>query len=120
MSSTERTFEVLGANFAAKHWPNAEGYPTLALHGWLDNANTFDLLAPALPELNIVGLDFAGHGRSDHRPPGVHYPSLLDVPDVLAVADSLGWTTATSQSTESVSECGNDGRSRHPGHRPEP
>ncbi len=93
MSSTERTFEVLGANFAAKHWPNAEGYPTLALHGWLDNANTFDLLAPALPELNIVGLDFAGHGRSDHRPPGVHYHSLLDVQDVLAVADQLGWTT---------------------------
>ncbi|MDG2276929.1 MAG: alpha/beta fold hydrolase [Pseudomonadales bacterium] len=93
MSSTEQTFNVLGANFAAKHWHNSVGYPTFALHGWLDNANTFDLLAPSLAELDILALDFAGHGRSDHRPQGVHYHSLFDIQDILAIADQLGWTT---------------------------
>ena len=93
MSSTEQTFNVLGANFAAKHWHNSRGYPTFALHGWLDNANTFDLLAPSLAELDILALDFAGHGRSDHRPQGIHYHSLFDIQDILAIADQLGWAT---------------------------
>jgi len=96
MGSTNRQgeaieFEVFGRRLAAKAWGNAEGTPTLALHGWLDNANTFDRLAPRLPELNLVALDFAGHGLSDHRPPGVHYHSFTDIQDVMAVADVLGW-----------------------------
>ncbi|MEZ5557773.1 MAG: alpha/beta hydrolase [Pseudomonadales bacterium] len=78
---------------AAKLWGDPDGPPTIALHGWLDNANTFDRLAPLLPELNLVALDFAGHGLSDHRPPGVHYHSFTDMQDVLAVADQLGWRT---------------------------
>jgi len=61
------------------------------LHGWLDNANTFDRLAPLLPELNLVALDFAGHGLSDHRPEGVHYQTLLDMQELLSIADQLGW-----------------------------
>jgi pimeloyl-ACP methyl ester carboxylesterase len=84
-------FEVFGRCIAAKRWGNADGEPTIALHGWLDNANTFDRLAPFLPELNLVALDFAGHGLSDHRPAGVHYQSLDDIQDVLAVAQQLGW-----------------------------
>jgi pimeloyl-ACP methyl ester carboxylesterase len=75
----------------AKRWEAVEGYPTLAVHGWLDNASSFDVLAPALPELDIVALDLAGHGHSDHRPPGVHYLNYYDAQDVLAVANALGW-----------------------------
>lgn len=82
---------MTGLTLAGKHWENSDGLPTLALHGWLDNANTFDRLAPYLNELNLVALDFAGHGRSDHRPPGVHYSTLLDIQDVLGVANRLGW-----------------------------
>jgi len=76
---------------AAKRWGDPVGQPVLALHGWLDNANTFDRLAPLLPELNLVALDFAGHGHSEHRPPGVHYHSFTDIQDVMAVAQQLGW-----------------------------
>jgi pimeloyl-ACP methyl ester carboxylesterase len=86
-----RTFEVVGSTLAALQWGEENGTPTFALHGWLDNANTFNRLAPLLPELNLVALDFAGHGLSSHRPPGVHYHPLLDIQDVLAVADQLGW-----------------------------
>ncbi len=87
----ECSFDVLGLKLCAKQWGNPEGEPTIALHGWLDNANTFDRLAPLLSELNIIALDFAGHGMSDHRAEGVHYHPLYDIQDVLAVANTLNW-----------------------------
>ena len=68
-----------------------DGQPVIALHGWLDNANSFARLAPRLKGLRIVALDLAGHGHSSHRPPGAGY-SLPDyVHDVLQVAEQLGW-----------------------------
>ncbi|MCB1685409.1 MAG: alpha/beta hydrolase [Pseudomonadales bacterium] len=84
-------FRIFERRIAAKLWGDPRGQPTFALHGWLDNANTFDRLAPLLPELNLVALDFAGHGFSDHRPPGVHYHSFTDIQDVMAIAGELGW-----------------------------
>ena len=87
----ETSFDVHGLRLTAKTWGDPNGAPTLALHGWLDNANTFDALAPLLPELNLVAPDFAGHGFSSHRAPGVHYTSMADVQDALAIADALGW-----------------------------
>lgn len=83
--------EVFGRTLAAKRWGDPHGPKCLALHGWLDNANTFDRLAPQLPELNLVALDFAGHGYSDHRPAGAHYHQIDDVQDVIAAAQVLGW-----------------------------
>ena len=68
-----------------------DGLPVLALHGWLDNANSFARLAPQLHGLRIVALDLAGHGHSAHRPLGASY-SLWDYAfDVLSVAEQLGW-----------------------------
>lgn len=68
-----------------------DGIPVIALHGWLDNANSFARLAPRLSGLRIMALDFAGHGHSDHRPQGAGY-SLADYAfDVLCVAEQLGW-----------------------------
>ncbi len=87
----EIEFIVNAAKIAGKAWGDASGPPTFMLHGWLDNANTFDRLAPLLPELNLVALDFAGHGRSDHRPPGIHYEWVLDMQEVMAISRQLGW-----------------------------
>jgi pimeloyl-ACP methyl ester carboxylesterase len=87
----EMSFDVHGLRLTAKAWGDPNGMPTLALHGWLDNANTFDALAPLMPELNLVAPDFAGHGFSSHRAQGVHYTSLADVQDALAIANALGW-----------------------------
>ena len=68
-----------------------DGLPVIALHGWLDNANSFARLAPKLKGLRIVALDLAGHGHSAHRPLGAGY-SLWDYAfDVLCVAEQLGW-----------------------------
>jgi len=68
-----------------------DGQPVIALHGWLDNANSFARLAPQLKGLRIVALDLAGHGHSDHRPLGVGYTLWDYVHDVLHVAEQLGW-----------------------------
>ncbi|MDA0978681.1 MAG: alpha/beta hydrolase [Proteobacteria bacterium] len=90
-TGTEIEFDVLGLRLCAKQWGDPNGEPVIGLHGWLDNANTFDRLAPLLPEVNLIALDFAGHGRSAHRAPGVHYHPLYDIQDVLAVANCLNW-----------------------------
>ncbi len=87
----ELEFHLHGRLLTAKRWRAPSGRPTLALHGWLDNANSFDVLAPMLPELDIVALDFAGHGLSHHRQPGVNYLGVLDVQDAIGVAGLLGW-----------------------------
>ena len=68
-----------------------DGVPVIALHGWLDNANSFARLAPKLTGLRIVALDMAGHGHSAHRPTGAGYALWDYVYDVLQVAEQLGW-----------------------------
>jgi pimeloyl-ACP methyl ester carboxylesterase len=87
----ENRFPLPGYELAAKQWGAENGIPTLALHGWLDNAGSFDLLAPLLPELNIVALDSAGHGLSGFRSIDANYTLIEEVEDCLRVADQLGW-----------------------------
>jgi pimeloyl-ACP methyl ester carboxylesterase len=85
--------EIKTAHFryAVKRWGNPKGLKILALHGWLDNAATFDHLAPLLPEVELVALDFPGHGYSAHKPRGVKYHYLDYITDVVNVADALKW-----------------------------
>lgn len=64
----------------------------LALHGWLDSAATFELLVPHLPDdMRIVAIDFTGHGKSSHGPPGTSYSFVDYAVEVLQVANELGW-----------------------------
>jgi len=77
---------------AGRAWGESGLPPLLALHGWLDNASSFDRLAPLLCERYfVVALDLPGHGRSDWRPPGVWYHYVDYLSDVLAAANALGW-----------------------------
>lgn len=76
---------------AAHLFGPADGLPVIALHGWLDNANSFARLAPQLEGLRIVALDLAGHGYSEHRPTGAGYALADYAHDVLRVAEQLGW-----------------------------
>ena len=63
----------------------------IALHGWLDNAASFLPLLPHLPELDLLLLDFPGHGHSAHLPPGAEYGLATHLHAVLDAADALGW-----------------------------
>ena len=56
---------------------NPSGHLWIGLHGWLDNAATWQSLAPHLPEdVRLVALDLPGHGQSDGVPLGLHYHEL--------------------------------------------
>jgi pimeloyl-ACP methyl ester carboxylesterase len=83
--------ELPHLRLAALEWGDGDGEPVLALHGWLDNAASFAALAPLLRGLHVVALDQPGHGRSQHRPPGVVHHFVDWVPEVAAAADALGW-----------------------------
>ncbi|MFO1258264.1 MAG: alpha/beta hydrolase [Gammaproteobacteria bacterium] len=92
MTPREISIPLPGLTLAAKVWGDPSGLPTLALHGWLDNASSFDGIAPHLKNLHLVCLDLPGHGLSDHKPVGT-YLHLIDVAiDVIQVADALGWS----------------------------
>ncbi|KAM5148833.1 serine hydrolase-like protein 2 [Mantella aurantiaca] len=88
----ELRFKVPWGHLAAKAWGPCEGRPILCLHGWLDNANTFDRLIPLLPQdYHYVALDFSGHGQSAHLPQGLRYQHLDYVTDIHRVVTALGW-----------------------------
>lgn len=83
----ERRFEGWGETLTGWYHPGS-GTPLLALHGWLDNANSFAPLAhQGLSPM--LALDFAGHGCSDHRPPGAATHFVDHVRDVERVAAKL-------------------------------
>jgi pimeloyl-ACP methyl ester carboxylesterase len=88
----EREFELPGLVLAAKEWGASGQRPVMALHGWLDNAGSFDLLAPLLDGCHVVAVDSAGHGASASRSPDSAYNIWQDVGDVAEIADQLGWT----------------------------
>lgn len=83
------------ATLTAKRWGDASKPPLLALHGWLDNAGSFDFLAPLLADdWQVVALDLRGHGRSSHIAPGTwyHYVDYFD--ELRGVFDHFGWAKA--------------------------
>jgi pimeloyl-ACP methyl ester carboxylesterase len=87
----EATFEIRGLKIAAVLHNDPNGIPTIALHGWLDNAASFERLAPLLPKQYIVALDLPGHGLSDHVSSNVIIHVIDYCTYVLQVAQALGW-----------------------------
>ncbi|GAA3954876.1 alpha/beta hydrolase [Allohahella marinimesophila] len=68
----------------------------LALHGWLDNAESFHRIAPLLAEdADVLAIDLPGHGLSDHRPPGSSYHVVDNVQTLDVVVD---WLTDAASS----------------------
>jgi len=87
----EERLSVGWGELAITRFGDPAGKKLLCLHGWMDNAASFEPLARSLPQFEWVALDSAGHGASDHRPaPGRYYLTdyFLDIDPVL---DALGW-----------------------------
>jgi pimeloyl-ACP methyl ester carboxylesterase len=89
-----------GLQLAAQRWKSSNTTTTsslktrniLMLHGWMDNSQSFALLAPRLLEttkqqVDIVALDFPGHGHSAHK--SVQSPPLVIADTVFYVAEAL-------------------------------
>ncbi len=91
MKPVVQTIKIPGLAINARIWGDDKGLPVLAMHGWLDNAATFDLLAPLLPELHLVSIDLPGHGFSDHLPLCSSYHFVDIALQMFHVADALGW-----------------------------
>lgn len=93
--SRERSFELPAYTIAALEWGEPSRLPLIALHGWLDNAGTFDLLAPRLvdvgPGCHLLALDAAGHGLSGNRSIDAGYNIWQDLADIVEVVEQLGW-----------------------------
>ncbi|KDR12428.1 probable serine hydrolase [Zootermopsis nevadensis] len=59
---------------SGKWWGPQDKQPVLAIHGWQDNAGSFDRLAPLLPaHIAILCIDLPGHGLSSPYPKGCFY-----------------------------------------------
>lgn len=94
-------FEVpsLGLRLAVRTWrtdaarvsERVSAEPLLALHGWMDNAGTFEALLPLIDtDSDCHALDFSGHGLSSHRPVGSDYYIWSYVEEVHALMEALG------------------------------
>lgn len=90
-AAQEIKFKSLGLDIAGIVWGDPGRPVILALHGWLDNAASFEPLAPFLTSgYRVVAIDLWGHGRSDHRAKGLGYPILDYVALVESVRRQLG------------------------------
>lgn len=85
-------FDIQGRRFAAELWGSTDGHPVIALHGWLDNCHSFYPLAPLLDNVQLLALDMAGHGHSEHRSPDASYHIWDDVREILLIAREMGWS----------------------------
>ncbi len=90
-NTTEISLDTPAGRLAGQAWPCEGGAKVLCLHGWMDNAASFTPMAGYLPNLDLVALDFPGHGHSHHRHPSKHYYFADYLWDIEAAMDALGW-----------------------------
>ena len=85
----EIRFTVHSRTITALQWGEDDQPLILALHGWLDNAESYYKLAPHLAGFRVVAIDMAGHGQSDWRSADSGYPVWGYVEDLHAVKRQL-------------------------------
>ena len=86
-----REWTIDGLDFHALEWGQAGGTPVLALHGWMDHAESFAVLAPLLDGFHVIALDLSGQGLSGHRAAHATYNIWDDLPQIADLLDVLGW-----------------------------
>ncbi|CAL4074719.1 unnamed protein product [Meganyctiphanes norvegica] len=71
------------------------GLRIVAVHGWLDNANSFANIVPLLPQgTTILALDLPGHGLSDHLPKGALYDGFSHALNLRNALLELQWNSS--------------------------
>lgn len=85
------TFNVNGKNICGISNGNKHKPILLCLHGWLDNAASFQPLMPYLANYHVIAIDWPGHGLSSHRSADAHYHFLDWAYDLIALFRSQQW-----------------------------
>ncbi|MGQ3887996.1 alpha/beta fold hydrolase [Legionella sp. CNM-1927-20] len=86
----EFKLNIPGFTIAIKTWGSKNLPPLLAIHGWLDNANSFELLAPYLAKkFYVIAIDLPGHGLSSHLCEGGYYHFIDGVFTLINIIDAL-------------------------------
>ncbi|MCE0724718.1 MULTISPECIES: alpha/beta fold hydrolase [Legionella] len=81
---------IPGFSIACTIWGNPDKPTILALHGWLDNANSFAPLASFLEnDFYFIAVDLPGHGHSSHLPEGCHYHFFDGIFVVIEIINAL-------------------------------
>lgn len=89
---TEKTLALGDQILAYQCWgaTQAPSKTIVALHGWQDNAASFDALAPLLTgNAQVIAVDLAGHGLSYHRSRDSGYNIWQDLKDIAALVEAL-------------------------------
>lgn len=88
----EHSIAIPGFNIAYKTRGNPDLPPLICIHGWLDNANSFDLITPYLAKhYYVIAFDLPGHGLSSHLPIGCNYHFIDGIYIVLQFIKALGF-----------------------------
>jgi len=74
-----------------KLWGSQDKQPILAMHGWQDNAASFDNIAPLIKNIPVLAIDLPGHGLSSWIPPGFMYNELIYFLLVKRIKRYFGW-----------------------------
>jgi pimeloyl-ACP methyl ester carboxylesterase len=77
---------------AGKWWGDRNVQPVLGLHGWEDNANTFDNLVPLLNVSSFLAIDIMGHGLSSYFPAAGPHNFLDAVILLRRISHHFKWT----------------------------
>lgn len=81
---------IPGLVIACKIWGNPKNPPILGLHGWLDNASSFDPLAKQLQnKYYFIAVDLPGHGHSSHLPLNSNYNFSDGIFNVIQIINTL-------------------------------
>jgi len=89
MNPREFTLNYKELQLAVVEHGAADAPVILALHGWQDNAASFETLAASLDEYRILAPDFPGHGRSSWRHPQAGYGIWSYLEEMLALLEHL-------------------------------
>lgn len=87
-----RLYDGLRVGF--QEWGAQHSQKVLAVHGWLDNSNSFRYLGPYLADrgFHVVAIDVIGHGHTDHLGVGAHYTIQKSASVAREVVECLGWS----------------------------
>ncbi|XP_037936059.1 probable serine hydrolase [Teleopsis dalmanni] len=88
----EVTIPVPWGHISGKWYGPQTVQPILGLHGWQDNAGTYDLLVPLFPpEVAFLSIDLPGHGLSSRLPDGCYYNTVDNLYIIRIIMKQYKW-----------------------------